>query len=215
MAQRDEAWFEARCGKITASRMKDVLAVSKRDGSPLKARQDYLTQLVVERLTGQPCEKTVSTIAMQHGLDMEPYAKQAYARIEVGEYCEPDFLVHPELPYLGASPDLFDPTRKVGVEIKCPWNETVHLDTLLCGMPEEHMAQVQTCMMVTGAHRWDFVSYHPSFPAEMRLYVQPIARDDAWIARAEAVVQIFNAEVNAAVAALREKYNVKAEGEWS
>ena len=47
--QRTEAWFLSRLGKVTASRVADVIAKTK--SGPSASRENYATQLVLERLT--------------------------------------------------------------------------------------------------------------------------------------------------------------------
>ena len=71
-------------------------------------------------------------------------------------------------------------------------------------MPEEHAAQVQGCMWLTGRKYWDFVSYDPRMPEPLRLYVQRIERDDAYIAELESEVVKFLAEVAERVAKIQE-----------
>jgi putative phage-type endonuclease len=170
--QRSADWHAQRAGKVTASRMGDVLAKSKKDGKPLQARRDYVTEKVVEILTG--CVISTGTVpAMQHGIDCEPLARAAY-EIKTGCLVDPaEFYTHPDLPYVGASPDGLIGTAGL-LEIKCPFNMTVQLDTLTDGMPAEHMAQIQTQLWVTGRKWADFVSYDPRYPEHLRLYVQRI-----------------------------------------
>ena len=50
-----EMWLRERAGHATASCFADILATG-RNGQPLKAREDYLMRLVVERITGEPVE---------------------------------------------------------------------------------------------------------------------------------------------------------------
>jgi hypothetical protein len=54
MEQGTEAWFNIRIGKVTASRVADVLAKTKTGYST--TRDNYMAQLVCERLTGQKGE---------------------------------------------------------------------------------------------------------------------------------------------------------------
>ena len=51
MEQRTDEWFAARLGKVTASRVADVLATRKGMESTVRAK--YKLQLATERLTGQ------------------------------------------------------------------------------------------------------------------------------------------------------------------
>jgi exodeoxyribonuclease (lambda-induced) len=99
--QRTEPWFQARIGKVTASNLYRWLAVSKRDGSPLKARHDYERELMFERTFNTIFEKW-SNSAMQEGIDFEAFARQEYERItgkkvtEVGCWFNEFFAASPD-----------------------------------------------------------------------------------------------------------------------
>jgi len=197
--QRDDDWFDARLGKATASRFKDVMATLK-NGNPAQAQQDYLTELVVERLTQQPVQK-FATAAMNWGTEQEAAARLAYERYADIEVQETGFVAHDTL-MAGCSPDGLVYWDGL-LEIKCPWNTGVHIETLLNGMPEHHTAQVQGQMWITGRDWCDFVSYDPRMPVELQLHVQRIERDEAFIADLERRVTSFLQEVGKQVEALR------------
>ena len=197
--QRSDDWYAARCGKATASRFKDAMATLK-NGQPAQAAKDYLTELVVERLTGQPVTK-FTTAAMQWGTEQEAAARAAYERRAGVEVEETGFVSHDTL-LAGCSPDgLVDWDGLI--EIKCPWNTGVHIETLLGGMPADHMAQIQGQMWITGRQWCDFVSFDPRMPEPLQMYVQRINRDPAFIADLERQVTSFLAEVGSKVEALR------------
>ncbi len=197
--QRDDDWYAARCGKATASKFKDVLARLK-NGSPGAERQRYLTELVVERLTGQPVP-SYENAAMRWGTEQESMARTAYEQRTGVAVEETGFVAHDTL-MAGCSPDgLVDWDGLI--EIKCPYNSAVHISTLLAGMPADHTAQVQGQMWITGRQWCDFVSFDPRMPAELQLHVQRINRDPAFIADLERQVTEFLAEVGAQVEALR------------
>ena len=59
--QGSQNWQLDRLGFATASRFADIQAISKKDGKPLKAREDYLMELVVARLTQTPAETIKAT----------------------------------------------------------------------------------------------------------------------------------------------------------
>jgi len=200
--QRNEQWHGDRCGRITASRIKDVLAVSKRDGKPLQARQDYLIQIVCEILTGQR-QPSYQNAAMAWGVEQEPMALQAYIDLTGRNVTAAGFCVHPELEYIGASPDGLMLDR--GVEIKCPFNTANHVATILGGMPAEHMAQLQCGMWVCDLPAWDFVSYDPRLPGHMALHVETIPRDDEFIATMASECAKFWDEATDLVARLTDK----------
>jgi len=197
--QRDDDWYAARCGKATASRFKDAMATLK-NGDPAQAAKDYLTELVVERLTQAPAQRYI-TAAMQWGTEQEAPARAAYeARTGVAVE-ETGFVAHDTL-LAGCSPDgLVDWDGLI--EIKCPFNSGVHIETLLGGMPKDHMPQIQGQMWITGRQWCDFVSFDPRMPVELQLYIQRIPRDPAFIADLERRVTSFLAEVGAKVEALR------------
>lgn len=191
--QGSQEWLKDRAGHATASCFVDILAVSKRDGKPLKAREDYLMKLVVERITNSPVS-SVGGYATQWGTDCEPYARTEY-ELQTGNIVkEVNFVKHPTMQYVGASSDGLV-GDKGGIEIKCPNNSAIHLQTWRDGMPENHMAQVQGQMFVLGLDWVDFCSYDPRMPENLRLYVSRIYRDEEYIASLEASLKEFLAEV--------------------
>ena len=50
MEQRTEEWYAARLGKVTASRVADIVAKTKTGYST--SRANYMAELICERLTG-------------------------------------------------------------------------------------------------------------------------------------------------------------------
>lgn len=182
---------------ITASRFKDVLAFSKK-GESLQARENYMAEIVCERLTGEAIT-TPSTYAMQWGVDVEPYARSAY-EVKTGRIInETPFVAKND--YAGASPDgLFE---NGGLEIKCPANSMVHIRTILEGMPDAHIPQVQGQIWCADLKWVDFVSYDPRMPENLQLYVQTIQRDDEYIERLAEEVSKFNDEVETIIGQLK------------
>lgn len=177
--QNSAEWLALRAGKITASRAKDVLAFSKRDGKPLQARVDYAGDILAELLTGEP-RAQVRAAALDWGHDVEAAARAAY-EAETGEMVvQIGFVQHPLLPYVGCSPD-----GLIGgdgmLQIKCPHNPAVHAMTWREGMPDDHVPQIQFELWVTGRAWSDFVSYDPRMPAHRRLYIQRISRAEKLI----------------------------------
>jgi len=205
LEQRTDEWLQARVGKVTASQMKHVLSKTQK-GLPTAARTTYLWQQVIERLTGQPAP-VARTMAMQWGTDQEPFALQAYNEAHLVNVEAVGFVQHPTLA-VGCSPDglVTEDMASTGlVEIKCPFNSAVHLETWLSGMPEEHMAQVQGQMWITGREWCDFVSFDPRMPADLQLYVQRVQRNPEFIAGLEREIITFLGEVDAIVQKLQAK----------
>ena len=212
--QRSEEWFAERAGKITASRMHDVMLPRDREPfksgprkgqpkPPPRALTDYAHQLAAERLTNRP-RKQIKAAALQWGQDIEPAAVAAY-QAETGSIvtlC--GFVQHPAHDFIGASPD-FLVDADGGGEVKSPESSEVHLETLLVGLPPEHIEQIQGGLWVTGRQWWDFVSYHPDFPADLRLYVQRVPRDEAFIARLESACLQLEADVQDILSQLQKR----------
>lgn len=198
--QRTHAWLMARVGHATGSRFKDVMAKLK-NGSPAQARTDYLAELAVERITGEPTQHVVNSY-MQWGIDNEAAARGRYVEKTGHDVEEVGFIRHREL-YAGVSPDGIVPLDGL-IEIKCP-SSANHLATIRSGMPAQHTAQVQGAMWITGAAWLDFISFDPRFPRGLDIYIQRIQRDDKYITALEAEVRIFLAELDEITAILKEK----------
>lgn len=194
--QGSEAWLSDRAGHVTASRFADVLDVGA-NGKPKKARDDYMMKLVAERITGQASDSATSA-AMAWGHDAEPFARTAYETQTGRIVTESNFLRHPTMKWVGASPDGLIGADG-GYESKCPHNSAVHLRTIRDGIPLEHTAQVQGCMLVSGRAWWDFISFDPRMPPDLRLYVQRIPRDDVYINALQNKLADFLAEVQVEV----------------
>lgn len=193
--QGTDAWRLARAGKVTASRFIDAIDITQPEpgavfkSGPRKgqlklptssaARNKYLREIVFERLSAAPTHE-VGGYATRWGSDVEAYGKEAF-ELETGLIVMPgQFVTHPAYDFIGCSPDgLIGQTG--GYESKCPMDEAVHINTWLCGMPEEHKPQVQGCMLVTGRLWWEFISYDPRVAERFRLFHQRIERDTAYI----------------------------------
>lgn len=161
----------------------------------------YALELAAEIITSEPID-TPETQAMRDGTKREPLARMAY-EVRTG-YCvlETGLLIHPTMPYVGASPDGLIPDIRRGCEIKSP-SPVKHLKTLLHGMPKEHMPQVQAGMAVTGYEEWDFISFHPLFPAPNNLFIQTIKRDENIISMMNVLCDELIGEVMEIVSKIR------------
>jgi len=204
MDQGSEAWFEARIGKVTASRVADVLAKTKSGYST--SRDNYMAQLVCERLTKQKAE-SFSNAAMQHGTDTEPLARAAYESLKDVLVDEVGFVPHPSIIMAGASPDGLVGDNGL-LEIKCP-NTATHIDTLLSQtVPSKYNTQMQFQMACTGRSWCDFVSFDNRLPEELQLFVKRVPRDDVFIKQTEDAIVKFLAELDDKIIKLMKVKNV-------
>jgi putative phage-type endonuclease len=204
MEQGSDAWFNIRIGKVTASRVADVLAKTKTGYST--TRDNYMAQLVCERLTGQKGE-SFTNAAMQHGTETEPLARAAYeARYDV-LVDEVGFVSHPTIEMSGASPD-----GLVGedglIEIKCP-NTATHIETLLSeSVPNKYYTQMQFQIACTGRKWCDFVSFDNRLPTELQMFVKRVPRDDVYIRLIEDEIVKFLGELDTKINQLMKVKNV-------
>lgn len=200
MEQRTDEWFKSRLGKVTASRIADVVARTRTGYAA--SRANYMAQLVCERLTGKQAE-SFSNAAMEWGVEQEGPARDAYSA-KVGELVtEVGFISHPTIPMAGASPDGLVGTNGC-VEIKCPSTAT-HIEYLFDREPpQKYFYQMQWQMACTGTEWCDWVSYDPRLPTELQLLVVRIPRDTDCITILEKEVSEFLAELDGKVSKLKE-----------
>lgn len=195
LEQGSDEWFAARCGKVTASRISDVIAKTKTGWGA--SRKNYLAELVAETLTGISAQGFTNA-AMQWGTDTEPQARAAYELMFDVDVVQVGFVNHPDIAMSGASPD-----GLVGddglVEIKCP-NTATHIETLREEkVATKYLNQMQWQMACTGRAWCDFVSYDPRLPGDLALWAKRVERDDEHIADLEKMVRDFLAELDQVV----------------
>jgi len=190
--QRTSDWFSIRLGKVTASRISDVMAKTKTGYSA--SRKNYMTQLLLERLTGQK-EESYTNAAMQHGIDTEPEAREAYESQTFNIVTECGFFDSEEIKMSGASPDGLIATDGL-IEIKCP-NTATHLETLLDkNIDKKYILQMQWQMFCTGRKWTDFVSYDNRLPVNLRLFIKRINREEKMIKEIKSEVILFLSELD-------------------
>lgn len=188
-------WHQLRLGKVTASRVADILATTR--SGPSASRQNYLIELALQRSTGT-IEPSYTNDAMKWGTETEPQARVAY-EVKTGNFVnQVPFIDHPTIAWFGCSPD-----GLVGddglIEIKCP-NSATHWEYFKSQKPpQKYVIQMQTQMAVTGRKWCDFVSFDPRMPERSQLLIVRIPRDDEFIAELEEKVKQFLSEAEAEV----------------
>ena len=199
--QGTEEWHQLRLGKVTASRVADILAKTKT--GPSASRGNYLIELALQRVT-KTIEESYSNSAMEWGVATEPQARVAYEVTTSNFVDQIAFVDHPTIKNFGCSPD-----GVVGeglIEIKCP-NSATHWSYIKANEPpQKYIIQMQSQMSVTGAKWCDFVSFDPRMPERSQLLIVRINRDEELIAEIEKEVKQFLSEVEVEVD-LMEKRN--------
>lgn len=202
MIQGSDEWKEARLGKVTASKITDVMAQG-RGNQPSATRATYMGQLIAERLTGVPYDSFKSE-AMEWGTETEAEARNAYAFMRDVDVEEIGFVPHPSIQDSGASPDGLVGSDGL-TEIKCP-NTSTHIKTLMSeAAPAQYIKQMQWQMACTGRQWCDFISFDPRLPEHMQMVVVRVERDGDLIAEMETAVLNFLNEAAATIEQLNQK----------
>lgn len=199
LPQGSPEWLAARAGKVTASRIVDVLAKIKTGEAA--ARRDYRAQIVAEILTGRPQEDGYTSPAMAWGIETEQAARDEYEAIEGVLVDQVGLVLHPTIDRAAASPDGLAGDGLL--EIKCPKTAT-HLQYLVDGeAPKQYQPQMLWQMACTETPWCDFVSFDPRLPDDMQFFKVRFQRDEKRIAEIEAEVKAFLAEVDATIQKLK------------
>jgi putative phage-type endonuclease len=189
--QGTDAWHQLRLGKVTASRVADIMAKTKTGVSA--SRGNYLIELALQRVTGN-IEPMYTNEAMAWGTATEPQARVAY-EVKTGNFVDQiAFVEHDIIEWFGCSPDGL--VGKDGlIEIKCP-NSATHWATIKDGKPpNKYVIQMQTQMACTGKKWCDFVSFDPRMPERSQLFICRVERDQKIIDEIETEVMQFLIEV--------------------
>ncbi len=191
--QGSPEWFAARAGKVTASRISDVLAKG-RAGAPSATRAAYMGELIAETLTGQPANAFQGNADTERGIELEPAARAAYEVTRSTMVMPVGLVIHPRIERSGASPDGLAGDGLL--EIKCP-RIHVHLSYLLAGEPPAAYVPQMAWQAACTERPWvDFVSYCPAMPDDLRLFVVRYEPSMAYLKEIEGAVVEFLAELD-------------------
>lgn len=205
MEQGSAEWFAARTGKVTASRVGDIIARTK--SGYAASRANYMAELLCERLTGEKAPSFQSP-AMAWGTANEPIARNEFSRRTGQEVLEVGFVPHATIENAGASPDGLIQHDGL-IEIKCPQTAT-HLELLSGGnIPARYMMQMYWQMACTGRDWCMFVCFDPRLPEGMQMYMEEVPRDEKIINQLEDEVIKFIEELNHKVMTIKAKYGVQ------
>lgn len=136
---------------------------------------------------------------MKRGLQMEPKAIEEYCCIQEVNHYPCGFIIHPDAPWLGSSPDglVYDPKANPVfglVEVKCP-NLRSYVDcsylrvsggVLQLKQSHTYYWQVQGQLLISGLKWCDFVVY-----TEDDMFIQRIYRDEGVIETIKQRVDYF------------------------
>lgn len=199
--QRTDEWFAQRMGKVTASRVADVMATIK--SGEAAARRNYKMELLCQRLTGQR-EEGFNSAAMQRGTDLEPIARSEYELRNDVMVSETGFVIHPVVEQFGASPDGLVGESGL-LEIKCP-NTATHIEFLRTGRPDSRYVWQMMAQMACTDRGWcDFVSYDDRLPEKLSYASVCIHRNADAEAAMLKEITAFLSELDALETEMRER----------
>lgn len=185
-------WLNARLGKVTASRVKDVLSKG-RGSAPSKTAETYMMELIAEILTGES-KPFFENDAMRWGTETEPQARSMY---EVNN----DFISVREVAYVEHNESiLISPDGLIGtdglLEIKCPTTTTQLKRALSDDCSADYKAQIQMQLWVTEREWCDFVSFDPRLDCSAGYLQQRVERDEKYIKEMKEKVYAFTKRMN-------------------
>jgi len=193
LIQGSEEWFAVRRGKITASRLSDLMKKTKYGESTYKTK--LRMELAIERITGKSASNVVMNQAMHDGIEREPDARTLFEAVTGKEVALCGSFDHPEIVNTSASPDGLLRGENAILEIKCPTAVTHARNLMADGMDKRYLYQVAWQMACTESTHGYFASYHPDFPTDLRLKYVRVERDDDLILNISKAVRQFDIEV--------------------
>lgn len=200
MEQGSEEWFTARLGKVTASRVADVMAKTKTGYGA--GRKNYMMELLCQRLTGAREEGYVNA-AMQRGTDLEPIARGRYEIVNNVLVMETGLIDHPQISGFAASPDGLVNDDGL-LEIKCP-NTAQHVEFLQNGNIDSKYQTQMTAQMLCAGRKWcDFVSFDDRLPENLQYKCVRFNFDPQFAGAMATEVSTFLRELEALIKDLQE-----------
>ena len=191
--QGSPEWFAVRCGKISASRLGDIMRKTKWGESTYKAK--VRLELAIERITGKSVSSVVMNKAMHDGVEREPDARLLFEAVTGKEVALCGSFDHPEIVNTSASPDGLIRGENAVLEIKCPTHATHAKNLMSETMPKNYIYQVQWQIACTESDYAYFASYHPDFPPELRLKWVRVEKDDSVIKSLEEEIRAFDISI--------------------
>jgi putative phage-type endonuclease len=199
--QGSDEWLQMRLGKVTASRVADVIKKG-RGSSVSQTAKSYMAELIAEVLTGES-KPFFENDAMKWGTETEPQARSTYevnnGFVTVKEVA---FVEHNE--FIGISPD-----GLVGedglLEVKCPNTTTQIKRALSDDYSSDYKAQIQMQLWVTERKWCDFVSFDPRLDCAAGYLQQRVERDEEYIEEMKEKVYKFVEEMNKSIIKLTTK----------
>ena len=184
--QGSDDWHSLRLGKITASRISDVLS-NGRGGNISKLSETYMIELLCEQLTGE-AKPFFENDDMRWGTETEPQARAMYELKSGNDVREVAFIELND--YVGVSPDGLIGDDGM-LEIKCPTTITQIKRALGGNYSKDYYAQIQCQLWVAGRQWCDFVSFDPRLDISASYLIQRVDYDEEFAEKIDEKVDVF------------------------
>ena len=160
-------WFRARSGKFTPSELHKLMTEPKSKADILSVGAiTYIKEKIAETLIENlPNENEFTNAATAWGNSYEDEAINLFSDQSDTEIIKPGFIDCND--FFGGTPDGIAADNSFGIEVKCPYNPTIHLDNLILDPMDfpkarkEYYYQIQGYALLTGIKDWYFISYDP------------------------------------------------------
>lgn len=169
LKQGTEEWIQLRAGKLTASRLKDVIKISNITLVPKKTLNNHCLQFVAEKYAEKHTDHYTS-YHMAKGQEKECDARQHY-----NDYCTTNNIIAKEIGFIesdchryGMSPDGIVGENGF-IEIKC-LKQVKHLSAYLSDgktllYDEKYLCQILMGFIINPKFEWcDLISYNDDYP---------------------------------------------------
>ena len=155
--QNSVEWLQARLGKITGSRVGELMTRGKgKDAQFGKTSLGYLMSLATDLFYECP-EPQISNYAMNRGHELEPYAIEAFTDATGLDVRPTGFVEVEGYPYFGCSVDGTIDDESI-VEVKCRFRKG-YVDRIIEGIPKKDMMQMQWNMLITDTSKCYYINY--------------------------------------------------------
>lgn len=160
--QGSDSWYAARCGILTSSNMDLCITKANLDVANNDKKRSHVWEIAAQRVT-KYVEPQYLSDDMIRGHESEELAVSLYEQ-NYGPVQRACFITNDSLEFtLGYSPDGLIGDRGI-VEVKSP-RQKGHMKTIVEGkLPDDHVIQVQTELLVSGRDFCKFISYHGGMP---------------------------------------------------
>ena len=181
--QGSPQWHEWRAGGIGGS-----------DSASVMGENPWRTSLQLwEEKTGRS-QGFKGNAASRRGNELEPEARMTY-NLRQADNMIPACYQHDEYDFLRVSLDGINESEDIILEIKCSGTK-VHEKVIATKTPPKYYyAQMQKCMLVTGATLTRYMTYNPDHPTTF--FILDVPRDEKYIAKLlKAEIEFWNLITN-------------------